>query len=83
MQFEPWGYTLDLTDFWRADLPWFKKRDILVGRIEAQPWYDENDYELVDILFDIANVESVQQFDRDWDKFYDYADDNRIWVKTF
>ena len=44
------------------------------------------EYELMrfeDFIEEIKGCEDVEEFDGVWEYFYDWADDNKIWIKTF
>lgn len=39
--------------------------------------------ELADELVDAASAEDIEWFNQVWDALYDWADANRVWIKTF
>lgn len=80
-----WSYKLQLGDvFHNEDMALAEIRDVVVARIKRAPFYDENhDGELTEIVDELAEVEDVDEFDAVWDRFYDWADFNRVWVETF
>lgn len=79
-----WEYTLRLGDiFHNEDMSFEQKRDEIVRRIKAAGFWDEDDYDLGEAVELLAEAEDVRDFDVYWDQFYDWADDNRVWVDTF
>jgi hypothetical protein len=80
-----WQHKLQLGDVFHNDaLTIAQKRDEIVHRIKVSNFYDEDhDGELVDIIDELSGIETVDEFDWVWDRFYDWADFNRVWVETF
>jgi hypothetical protein len=74
-----WSKTLDLGDIFHADKPFPEKRDAMVTRIRA---LDPNDAELDDIADELADAQDGDEWDRVWAWFYDWADYNRVWIRT-
>jgi hypothetical protein len=78
-----WLHQLDVADvFHDEDKPFLLRRDVMVARIKAAPFYDEDDMELERIVEDLAYAETPDEWDGPWDEFYDWADDSRVWIKT-
>lgn len=85
-----WGYKLEVGDLFQDDdMPFLAKRDGVVARIKAAPFYmdepgdDHDAEELYWIVDEMADTEDVDQFDSVWDAFYDWCDwDKRVWVET-
>ena len=94
-----WSGTLNLTDvFHNDDLTFTEKRDKIVARIkrlrryrtatdivenhpESDDYYDADN--LLSLVEELGDVETVADFDTVFDGFYDWADQARIWVKTW
>jgi hypothetical protein len=80
---QPWLHTLTLTDvFHNDDLTLEEKRDAIVRRIKAAPWYSEDDDDLYWLVDELADVDTDSYFDAVFNAFYDWADDHRVWVET-
>lgn len=79
-----WNHTLQIADiFHDDDMPLKEKRDEIVKRIKDAPFFDESDADLIEVVEELAEVDSIMYFDAVWDAFYDWCDDNRVWVATF
>lgn len=79
-----WKRKLNLVDiFHNDDMLLEQKRDEIVRRVKAAPFWDEEDIELVEIIEEFEDVDTVGYFDAVWSAFYDWADVHRIWVATF
>lgn len=77
-----WKYTLRLGDLFHNDaLTFEEKRDRMVARMKAQPWWNKFDDETW-LGHDLATAADVDEWDEYWDLFYDWADTERIWVET-
>lgn len=91
-----WDGQLNLVDiFHNDDLDFTTKRDQIVARIkhlraykdakatpvESDDYYDAE--ELLNLVEELGDVETVSDFDGVWSAFYDWADIARIWIKTF
>jgi hypothetical protein len=83
-----WTYTLDLSDFYHDDtLTLGEKASKVAGRIEISAFF-RNDwtFEIQDILDEFSDFakfgSSVGMFDEIMRGLYDYADGDRIWIKT-
>jgi hypothetical protein len=78
-----WRFTLELSDvFHNEDLAFDECRDIIVQRVKEAPFYDTDDIELIALIDELAEAEDGDYFDHVWDAFYDWADENRVWVAT-
>lgn len=78
-----WAFTLKLDDVFHSEAIGFgNKRDIIVKRIREARWFDPEDMYLTEIVDELSLVDDVDEFDRVWDDFYDWADFNRVWVVT-
>lgn len=84
-----WVATIDVSEWWKDDF--FTETERIqktARRVEMFSINWDGDYaeELADIaeeLTDAAESEDVEWFDIVWGAFYDWADDMRVWVKTF
>lgn len=82
-----WKHTLDIKAIWESEeLSFPEKGKAIVEKIKAAPFYDaERGGELemiVEELEDAAAEDDVDWFDQAWSAFYDWADAERVWVKT-
>lgn len=91
-----WVVSIPVGDVFAADdeLPFTEARDRLVSRIRAAVLGDApirrvldrngaNLERLDDLLFDLAHADSADNFDFDFDRLYDWADDNRVFIDPF
>ena len=76
-----WLFTLDLSDVWAAEMDFEVKRDTIVDRILDSDFYYSDDDELVPMVSKLATSNDYT-FDAYFNAFYDFADDNNIWVQT-
>ena len=60
-----------------------ERRAEVVRRIKASRFWDADDYDLEGIVADLQDSEETHGFDAAWDEFYNWADENRVWVQTF
>lgn len=74
-----WRRTLDLSDVFRSDTPFAERRDVMVKRVRA---LNPSDGDLQQIADELADAADGDEWDIPWDEFYDWADANRVWVKT-
>ena len=83
-----WKYTLDLTsEFNNAqDSPPEKFGKLIARKLQTDAYIKQNgDRYSRMIITRLANMEadcSFDDFDEIWDEFYDWADQNKIWIKT-
>jgi hypothetical protein len=81
---QPWLHKLQLADvFHNETYTREQRRDEIVKRIKAAPFYDEDDYDLFYIVDELADTDTAEWMDQVWDAFYDWADEHRVWVATF
>lgn len=78
-----WKYVLDVKEVFHEDLPFEQKRDEIVGRIKRSSFYDEDNYELAEVVAELGESDDQDSFNSAWMAFYDFADYERVWVKTF
>lgn len=77
-----WKQTVKLGDIWNDDSLRFEtQRDRIVGRLRTLK--DDTNGDLAEILDELAEADSIEDFDAVWSGFYDYADDQRIWIDIF
>lgn len=74
-----WKGKLDVSDIFRADMPFEMRRDEMVRRVRR---LDPNDALLDDIADGLGDSIDTDEWDCWWDEFYDWADHNRVWVIT-
>jgi hypothetical protein len=82
-----WKHTLDIKAVWQdeeMDLP--TKGKAIAEKIKAAPFWpgaDGDDLEqIVEELEDAAEADDEHWFNLVWSAFYDWADAERVWVKT-
>lgn len=84
-----WKHTLHLADvFHNGELTLEQKTERIVARIEKAAWYEKANHngDLTNILDELANageMDDRQWWDSVWAAFYDIADAESVWVKTF
>jgi hypothetical protein len=80
-----WDLTLDLSPwFHNEELTFEQRRDAIVNKIRRSPWPNKNE-EVIDILEELAEVETSEEFNEILGDLYDIADlyeDYRVWIKT-
>jgi hypothetical protein len=85
-----WKYNLDIADVWPADgsagadddrTEFLRVRDEITKRIRQARWSSRAGLE--DILPGLEQSDDVEEFDGWWAEFYDWCDDNRVWVNRF
>lgn len=83
-----WSGRLDVSAIFHNDaLSIIEKAHQIGAMIKAQPWFDEDDYDLQEIaemLCDMTENDGDEDyFDDWWATFYDWCDlVGRIWVET-
>lgn len=78
-----WKHTVKLADVWRdEDREFTERRDEIVKRIRALPMFETDD-DLQLLVDDLREAEDIVEFDYTWNEFYNWADDNDVWVATF
>lgn len=79
-----WSIRVELGDvFHDDDMPWAEKRSRICARIEAATSRCMPDWDLEEIIEEIHASQNPDEFDLVWDRFYDWADRNRVWVDPF
>lgn len=80
-----WSETINLRDVFHNDeLDFTKKRDAIVRRVRRSAWfkdYDEFD-ELPQLVEELSETTSGDEFDQPWGCIYDIADADRVWIAT-
>jgi hypothetical protein len=80
-----WKLTLDLSSVWaKPGLTFPQRRDGVVAAIEGSGWLDWTAHQLhlEGLLVDLADTESVGEFDSTFGDIYDLADIERVWIET-
>ena len=85
-----WAETIDLSKFFHDEsLPFKAIRDTTVQLIKASRWWQQrskpvlDNQECLDCVEGLAQALDGDEFDMYWNEFYDLADRDRVWVKTF
>lgn len=85
-----WDYTLDVSDVFHNEDDYTQEErlkaiaqrvDAFAARYDGE--YDSELDDLVEELTDAANDGAVVWFDQVWNAIYDWADDVRVWIRTF
>lgn len=77
-----WASKLDLMGVFHNDgLSFAEMKEIITNRIVAASWYDVDVLGL--IVFDLQFALDEDEFNSAWDQFYDWADENSVWVETW
>ena len=76
-----WDKTLQLGDVFHADLPFEQIRDTIVTRIRESGWPEDN-YDVADLIDELAETADGGEFDPVWNAVYDEADRDRVWIET-
>ena len=88
----PWQYKLDVSDlFHDEDLSFEQRRDGVVGRLRAAPFYEDDPIrwnadteELYLVVDELADTDDEDYFDSVWNALYDWCDvDKRVWLNTW
>ena len=77
-----WKHTVNLADVFHNDeLTFERSRDRIVGILRGHRWAKDN-HLLVDLLEELADTTTVDEFNEVWDVIYDEADYDRVWIRT-
>ena len=76
-----WKYTINLSEFYHDDNLTINEKGKRIVEI-SKYFRIIKDAELENILFLFNDVESIEDFDEIMNYFYDWADINRVWIKT-
>lgn len=65
-------------------MPFETRRDEIISRIRitTAPKFPDNSW-LDGILEELADCDNLGDFDLSWDRMYDWADANHVWIDTF
>lgn len=78
-----WKHTLKLADvFHNEEMTFEKIRDVVAERIRMSRFWDDDDIDLTDLVDTLQEAQNTAEFDAVWNDFYDWADNNRVWVVT-
>ncbi len=81
-----WKHKLDVSDVFHNDEVGFEElRDTVVSRIRTSSFYRKaarESMEFEDVVEELSEVETVDQFDFIWSAVYDYADYYDCWITT-
>lgn len=88
-----WVIKLDLSDIWnkyQEDEDFEEFKEALIPRLKEkleevqEKLGDDAAMEFEDMISEIEyNAEDVEEFDYIWQDFYDWADENKVWLGTF
>lgn len=79
-----WDRRINLADIFRnEDMTFEQRRDAIVKRIRNSGWITEDSYTLADLVEELGDAESADEFDAVWDEIYNQADADRVWIATF
>ena len=82
-----WGRTISVAHLFHNDrLTFEERRDAIVKRLKASPWYTRADKAEFDGVYDtvheLAHAEDQTEFNGWWDELYDLADIDRVHIRT-
>lgn len=78
-----WTETIKLGDvFYNDDITFIGKRDVIVGRIKNSKWFKrQHEFDtLPELVEELSDTESVEDFDEVWSAIYDEADADKVWI---
>ena len=77
-----WDRRIRLSDiFHNTEMSFEERRDAIVLRIRNSRWADENET-VAELLGELADTETEDEFNGPWDAIYDEADYDRVWIAT-
>lgn len=74
-----WAYRVELSDIWEQDLGVRKVAAIAAERIRKLGIVSGD---LENLLEELVRVDDVEGFDAVWEKIYDWADANLVWINV-
>lgn len=79
-----WTHTINLATVFHDEGQTFEQlRDAIVTHIKRSTAYIDEFDDVVDAIVEaLAQTCNTGEFNELWDEFYDWADDNRVWVST-
>lgn len=80
-----WLQTVDLADIFHSDhLSFTVRRDGVVKRILDSSWmaHTKHPMYLASLLMNLAECETLEDFNLMWNHVYDLADLERVWIET-
>jgi hypothetical protein len=78
-----WLDKINLADvFHNEEMSFEQRRDVIVQRIRRSGWPDRNS-SVYDLIDELADCETGNEFDGPWSLIYDEADADRVWIATF
>lgn len=81
-----WRERIELGNVFHDDSMEFnQRRDTIIDRIRKSRWFTSSSDEsfLTNIVDELANTQSEQEFNYVWNDVYDQADLDRVWIETF
>lgn len=78
-----WKYKVDFNKFWDSKLPISEKGWLSVHELNKIEKHFPDDYDLHDIIDQFEySIETIDDFDYVMSELYDWADSNKVWIKT-
>ena len=78
---KPWLSKINISEAWSSDhLEFPEHRDAIVEAVRSSEIFFGDDDDLNDILFELEESEDYDEFNEAWNWFYDWCDENRVWV---
>jgi len=78
-----WVWTLDIKDDWQAEIPVRELAHRVAAKLRGAPPYVTGVREWIDAFSEATEDWTSDDFDAVWDRLYDWADLQRVWIKTF
>jgi hypothetical protein len=77
-----WEQKIDLRDVWKnPEMAFPEQRDAVVKRIRRSGWPERNQT-VAELLDEIEDTTTGDEFDGPWNAIYDEADADRVWIAT-
>lgn len=78
-----WDRQIDLRHIWQNEaLSFEQRRDAIAAMLRRSPWVKDRT-DLQELVDELADAETGDDFDVPWDALYDEADLDRVWIATF
>ncbi|MEV1109967.1 hypothetical protein AB0I95_15125 [Micromonospora sp. NPDC049751] len=81
---QKWKHRINLIGVWKnPDLGFEQRRDEIVRRLRASAWFrqaEEGGW-LHQIVEELADSQSPDEFDGPWSAIYDEADADKVWIE--
>lgn len=75
-----WSEQIDLHEIFHNDDMSVRQKASMIGSKFRNSIGCDND--LLDLLIDLEDTDTPDSFDDVWSEIYDWADENRVWIRT-